>query len=79
MTRTLLTALCIIALLNSPVTFNTALAAGMSLQQAIEQARKQTGGRILDASTVEQNGRQVHQVKILTPDGRVKILTYPAN
>lgn len=45
----------------------------ISLEQAVEQVRRQTGGRILSAETVTRDGQQVHRIKVLTPDNRVVI------
>lgn len=47
--------------------------AGISLDQAAEQVRRETGGRILSAATVNKDGRPVHRIKVLTPDRRVVI------
>lgn len=52
---------------------------GISLDQAAEQVRKQTGGRILSAETVTRNGRTVHRIKVLTPKHRVIIREINAN
>lgn len=49
-----------------------------SLDQAVEQVRRETGGRILSAETVRQNGKRVHRIKVLTRDNRVKIIRVPA-
>lgn len=46
---------------------------GISLEEAAEQVRQQTGGRILSAKTVKKNGRRVHRIKVLTPNHRVVI------
>ncbi len=46
---------------------------GISLDQATEQVRRQTGGRILSAETVDKKGRRVHRIKVLTPDHKVVI------
>ena len=46
---------------------------GISLDQAAEKVRRQTGGRILSAETVNKNGRPVHRIKVLTPDHKVVI------
>lgn len=46
---------------------------GISLDRAADQVRRQTGGRILSAETVTKNGRQVHRIKVLTPDHKVVI------
>jgi len=55
-----------------------ARASGMSLDQAVNQVRRETGGRILSAKTVTENGRRVHRIKVLMPSGRVKIVRKPA-
>ncbi len=43
-----------------------------TLSQAIEQVRSRTGGRILSADTRVQGGREVHHIKVLYPDGKVR-------
>ena len=45
---------------------------GMSLSQAIESIRRRTGGKVVSAETRVQGGREVHYIKVLTRDGRVK-------
>ena len=45
---------------------------GKTLSQAVEQVRRQTGGRILSAETRLQGNREVHHIKVLTKDGKVK-------
>ena len=45
---------------------------GMSLSDAVEQVRRQTDGRIISAETRTSNGREVHYIKVLTKDGKVK-------
>jgi uncharacterized membrane protein YkoI len=45
---------------------------GVSLSEAIEQVRKRTGGRVVSAETKVQNGREVHHIKVLTKDGKVR-------
>ncbi len=45
---------------------------GMSLSEAVESVRRQTDGRIISAETKNQNGREVHYIKVLTKDGKVK-------
>ena len=48
---------------------------GKSLSEAVEQVRRQTGGRILSAETKVKGGREVHHIKVLTQDGKVKTHT----
>jgi len=45
---------------------------GKTLAEAIEQVRRQTNGRILSAETKVQGNREVHHIKVLTKDGKVK-------
>jgi uncharacterized membrane protein YkoI len=45
---------------------------GMSLSEAIESVRNRTGGRIVSAETKIQGGREVHYIKVLTKDGKVR-------
>jgi uncharacterized membrane protein YkoI len=50
---------------------------GMSLSEAIESVRRQTGGQIVSASTKVSNGRETHYIKVLTKDGKVKTVKVP--
>ena len=50
---------------------------GMTLEQAIEQVKRQYGGRIVSANTVVQGGREVHVVRVLTREGSVKTVRVP--
>ncbi len=45
---------------------------GKSLSQAVEQVRRKTNGRILSAETKVKGNREVHHIKVLTEDGKVK-------
>ena len=60
-------------------TISVAQAPDISLDQAVEQVRRETGGRILSAETVRKNGRKVHRLKLLTPDHKVRIIHIEAN
>lgn len=51
---------------------------GMSLDAAVAQVRRETGGRILSAETVNKGGHRVHRIKVLTPDKRVRIINVNA-
>lgn len=50
----------------------------MSLDQAVAQVRKQTGGRVLSAETVREEERLVHRIKVLTQERKVRVITVPA-
>jgi uncharacterized membrane protein YkoI len=45
---------------------------GISLDQAVAQARQQNKGKVLSAEATRVDGRKVYRIKILTKDGRVK-------
>ncbi|MBF0257136.1 MAG: ribosome biogenesis GTPase RsgA [Gammaproteobacteria bacterium] len=49
--------------------------AAMSLDQAVAQVRAQSGGRVVSAQT--QNN--VHQIRVLTPSGQVRLFQIKAN
>ena len=53
--------------------------ADMNLDQAVQQVKQQTGGRILSAKTKNNDGRQVHKIKVLLPNGKVRIIRVNAN
>lgn len=43
-----------------------------SLNSAVARIRQQTGGRVLSAETRNEGGVQVHYIRVLTRDGKVK-------
>lgn len=45
---------------------------GKSLNEAVQQVRRQCKGRIVDAKTRVRGDREVHQIKCLTEDGKVR-------
>ena len=48
-----------------------------SLNQAVEEVRRRYQGRIVSAETKVQNGQEVHEIKVLTSDGKVKTERIP--
>lgn len=46
--------------------------ARVSLDQATKQIIRKGGNRVLGAQTEIINGREVHVIKVLTPDGRIQ-------
>ena len=66
--------LCVIALLAAM----PALAAKLTLQEAVAQVERDTHGKVLSAET-KHNGRQtVYRIKVLTRDGQVRVIEVPA-
>jgi uncharacterized membrane protein YkoI len=49
-----------------------------SLDSAVSNARKRTGGRVVSAETKNLDGREVHYIRILSDDGKVKRLRVDA-
>lgn len=54
-------------------------AEGVSLEEAVRRVREQSGGRVLRAETRRENGRTVHRIRVLSPDGRVRTWTVDAD
>jgi len=52
--------------------YHVAQADGMTLSQAIASVRSRTKGKVIGAETRVQGGREVHYIKVLSPDGKVK-------
>jgi uncharacterized membrane protein YkoI len=50
-----------------------------SLDQAVSEARARYDGRVLSAETEQRGGRESHNIRVPTPDGRVKNLRMDAN
>lgn len=46
------------------------------LQDAVRSVEAETGGRVLRADTVDQGDHQVHRMKVLTPEGRVRVMRF---
>ncbi len=45
----------------------------VSLNQAVEMVREQSGGRVLRAETVRQGDREVHRIRVLVREGQVRV------
>jgi hypothetical protein len=45
-----------------------------SLTDSVRRVERQTGGQVLSAEPMQQDGRQVNRVKVLTNDGRVRVM-----
>jgi len=60
-----------------PAGLTVAQSDGMSLNEAVEQVRRQYNGRIVSAETKRSGNREVHHIKVLTEDGKVKTVKIP--
>ena len=52
--------------------------ARLSLNDATELVQKRTGGRVLAAQEVREQGRQMYRIKVLTRQGEVRIVLVDA-
>lgn len=46
----------------------------MTLQQAVEQAQNDTNGRVLAADTIRSRHGRKYRIKVLTRQGRVRVI-----
>lgn len=49
-----------------------------SLTDSVRRVERQTGGEVLSAEPMQRDGRQVDRVKVLTNDGRVRVVQVDA-
>ncbi len=56
-------------------TLRLAQSNGLTLAQAIEQVKRQYKGRIVGAETTIKGNREVHRIRVLTEDGKVRTVT----
>jgi len=49
----------------------------ISLEEAARQAARQYNAKVLSARTVKLRGERVHEIKLLTKDGVVKVVHIP--
>lgn len=50
-----------------------------SLEQAVKQVQHRTGGHILAAETVSRGKSSVYRIKVLTPQGQVRVVQMHSN
>ena len=58
--------------------FSTCVSA-MTLQQAVKKVQRETDGKVLSAQTVQEGKREIHKIKVLMPNGRVRVVSVPGN
>jgi len=51
----------------------------MSLESAVQQVQRQTNGRILAADSIPNGRNKLYRIKVLTPDGHVRVLQLRSN
>ncbi|MHB8534113.1 MAG: PepSY domain-containing protein [Sulfuricaulis sp.] len=51
---------------------------GLSLDQAVTRVRRDTGGRVLSAESRDNRGHTVYRIKVLLPNGSVRVVNVDA-
>ena len=50
----------------------------LSLGEAVTRAQQETSGQVLSAESVRRDRRTEYRIKVLTPQGHVRVMTIPA-
>lgn len=50
----------------------------VSVQEAVAEAQNQAAGKVLSVQTLNVGKRKIYRIKILTPDGQVRVIQVPA-
>jgi uncharacterized membrane protein YkoI len=61
------------------VATGVAVAAPMTLRDAIKKVERETGAKVLSAETKHAAKQTVYRIKVLTRDGQVKVIEVPAD
>ncbi|MGH8212330.1 MAG: PepSY domain-containing protein [Rhodanobacteraceae bacterium] len=51
----------------------------MSLEGAVQHVQRQTNGRILAADSIPNGRNKLYRIKVLTPDGHVRVMQLHSN
>ncbi|WP_440224054.1 PepSY domain-containing protein [Dokdonella sp. MW10] len=54
-------------------------ASEVSAQQAVDKVQRDTNGKVLSVQTLQIGKRKIYRIKVLTGDGRVKVVEVKAN
>ncbi len=49
-------------------------AQGGGLPASVRRIERETGGEVLKAQPIQRDGREVYRVKVLTPQGRIRVV-----
>ena len=44
------------------------------LPASVRRVQRETGGEVLKAQPIERDGREIYRVKVLTPQGRIRVV-----
>jgi len=68
-------AFAVAAALSSPLL----LANDVSVQQAVDRVQKETNAKVLSVQTLQVGKRKIYRIKVLTPEGQVRVVDVKAN
>lgn len=77
-TRRILPLLVLLALCLGQATAQTR-ASPLTLGEAVSQVQQETQGQVLSAESRRYERRTEYRIKVLTPQGHVRMMTIPAN
>lgn len=63
----------------SPLASAQARSTGLSLGEAVKRAQQETHGQVLSAESLRRDRRTEYRIKVLTPQGHVRVVTIPAS
>lgn len=73
--RMLACVLVISAAVGSP----SALATDAQVQQAVDRVQREHNGKVLSVQKLQIGKRKIYRIKVLTPDGQVKVVEVKPN
>jgi uncharacterized membrane protein YkoI len=56
-----------------------AIAAQLTLQEAVAKVERETAGKVLSAETKHTGRQTIYRIKVLTRNGQVKVVEVPAD
>jgi uncharacterized membrane protein YkoI len=56
-----------------------AMANDLNVQQAVDRVQQETNGKVLSVQTMQVGKRKVYRIKVLTPDGQVRVIEVKAD
>ncbi|MBN8481086.1 MAG: PepSY domain-containing protein [Xanthomonadales bacterium] len=70
----------VLMLLVVAISSAVAAAAGeTTVQQAVDQVQRETSAKVLSVQTLQVGKRKIYRIKLLTPEGRVRVVDVKAN
>jgi hypothetical protein len=50
----------------------------ISVEEAVQRVQRETEGKVLAVQTLTIGQRKIYRIKVLTPDGRMRVMQVPA-